>query len=111
MPKPYSLDLRSRVICCLDSGKKIKEVSRLFGVSTRSIHRWKRQYKASGALSPKPYVSKPCKITDYEALYKEVTRDKTVFQKDLAKQYGVSQSTISNTLKRAKITYKKNIFI
>ena len=78
-------------------------------LSTRTLDRWKKREKETGSYSALVRSSKPCKIDNPETLLKELESKPTLYQKDLAKKYGVSQSTISLSLKRAKISYKKNL--
>jgi transposase len=51
--KSYSLDLRRRLVAGRRRGQSAEELSRLFGVSKRSVERfWKRQVQ-EGTLEPK----------------------------------------------------------
>lgn len=53
MAKPYSLDLRERVIARCDAGGRPEEVAPLFRVSVRSVYYWLRLRKETGGLSPR----------------------------------------------------------
>ena len=46
--KPYSLDLRKRVVDSIIQGKTYMEASNLFSVSISAIGRWYRNYKKEG---------------------------------------------------------------
>ena len=50
--KPYSTDLRERVLAALDNGMPRGEVIRLFQVSQGSITRWLRLRRTKGTLTP-----------------------------------------------------------
>ena len=52
--KQYSVDLRERLLRATDAGLSIAEASRLFGVGTTTIKRWRRQRRETGSLAPKP---------------------------------------------------------
>ena len=48
--KPYSKDLRLRVLAAVDRGMPRKEVSRTFGVSEPSVRRFLRLRRETGRL-------------------------------------------------------------
>lgn len=52
--RPYSEDLRWRVVAAVDSGLPREEVAWRFAVSQPTIKRWLRQRRETGALAPKP---------------------------------------------------------
>lgn len=53
--KPYSKDLRIRVLAAVDGGTPREEVAKTFSVSVPSIKRWlKRRRETGGDVSPKP---------------------------------------------------------
>ncbi len=52
--KPYSKDLRIRVLAAVDGGTPREEVAKTFAVSVPSIKRWLRRRRHTGDVSPKP---------------------------------------------------------
>ena len=52
--RPYSEDLRWRVVLAVDSGMPRDEVGWRFAVSLPTIKRWLKQRRETGALAPKP---------------------------------------------------------
>ena len=50
--KPYSLDLRERVLAALDAGMSRADAVRIFQVSLGSIKRWLLLRRTSGDLTP-----------------------------------------------------------
>jgi transposase len=52
--KPYPAVLRERLLRFVDAGHSQAEAARIFGVSLRSISRWRAQQEATGDLAPKP---------------------------------------------------------
>ncbi len=52
--KQYSVDLRERLLGAIDAGLSQAEASRLFGVGTSTITRWRQQRRETGSLAPKP---------------------------------------------------------
>jgi transposase len=51
--KQRSVDLRERSLAALDAGRPPAEVAALFGVSARTLRRW-RQQREAGQVAPKP---------------------------------------------------------
>ncbi len=49
MAKPYSLDLRERVVACVALGEAVRPVAKRFSVSVASVVRWSQRYRATGS--------------------------------------------------------------
>jgi transposase len=52
--KPYSKDLRERVVAAVERGATRSEVVETFAVSLPTIKRWLKQRRETGGLAPKP---------------------------------------------------------
>jgi transposase len=52
--RPYSVDLRVRVVEAVEGGMARTEVARMFAVSLPTIKRWLRRRRETGELAPKP---------------------------------------------------------
>lgn len=52
MVKPYSVDLRERVVARVLAGDPIRAVAALFSVSAPSVSRWSQQWRATGHARP-----------------------------------------------------------
>ncbi len=52
--KPYSKDLRIRVLAAVDRGTPREEVARTFSVSVPSIKRWLKRRRQTGDVAPRP---------------------------------------------------------
>ena len=52
--KPYSKDLRIRVLTAVDDGTPREEVAKTFSVSVSSIKRWLKRRRQTGDVAPKP---------------------------------------------------------
>ena len=59
--KPYSKDLRLKVLDTVDGGTPRKEVARVFGISVPSIKRWLRRRKETGDVAPSPIPGPPAR--------------------------------------------------
>ena len=58
MVRPYSLDLRERVLAAVNSGKSCREVAETFGVSVSSVVKWSQRARATGSVAAKPMGGK-----------------------------------------------------
>jgi len=62
MTRPYSLDLRERVVAAVASGERCRSVAHRFEVSVASVVKWSQRYRATGSPAAKrmggyrPYV-------------------------------------------------------
>ncbi len=54
MPKPLSIDLRSRVLSAVDAGLSCRQSAERFGVSASSAIRWAALRRTGGDARPKP---------------------------------------------------------
>jgi transposase len=57
MGKPYSEDLRERVIGAAQDGATIPEIAEQFGVSISSVVRFRRLHRETGSSYPGPITS------------------------------------------------------
>ncbi len=57
--KPYSEDLRWRVVRAVEGDMPRREAARVFDVSLPTIKRWLRLRRAGGDLAPKPVPGPP----------------------------------------------------
>jgi transposase len=51
-PRPYSIDLRKRVLQYLESNHDKKKASQLFQKGIATIHRWIKRKKQRGNIEP-----------------------------------------------------------
>ncbi len=54
MARPYSLDLRERVVAAVESGRTVRDVGSSFGVSVSSVVKWSQRYRATGSAAALP---------------------------------------------------------
>ena len=67
MAKPYSFDLRSRVVASVTSGRTCRVTAGLFGVSVASVVRWSQRYRATGsAVAKKMGGNRPRRLAGEE---------------------------------------------
>jgi transposase len=54
MARPYSKDLRDRVVGSVAGGRSCRATAALFGVSVASVVKWSQRYRATGTAAAKP---------------------------------------------------------
>src|SRR5262245_1490907 len=54
MPKPYSQDLRMRVIEAVEGGASRREAAELYGISPSVVVLWMQRWMATGSIEAKP---------------------------------------------------------
>lgn len=54
MARPYSLDLRERVVAAVAGGQSCRTVAARFGVSVASVVKWSQRFRATGSAAAKP---------------------------------------------------------
>jgi transposase len=57
--KPYSKDLRLRVLSAVDAGSPREEVAKTFSVSMPTIKDWLKRRRESGDVEPEPIPGRP----------------------------------------------------
>ena len=51
MARPYSTDLRDRVVASVTSGRTCRATAELFGVSVSSVVKWSHRFRATGSAA------------------------------------------------------------
>lgn len=54
MVRPYSLDLRERVVAAVNEGNSCRGVAGTFGVSVAAVVKWSQRFRATGSTEAKP---------------------------------------------------------
>ncbi len=114
MAKPYSYDLRQKVIQAIElDGLKKSEASELFGISRNTIDLWLKRQAETGDFQAKPHQSpgNNHRITDWEEFRKfaKAHGEKTQAQMADLWQGDISPRTISRALKKIGFTRKKRL--
>ncbi len=102
MTRPYSNDLRERVVRAHLDGEPIRSVAARFGVSVSSVPKWTARYRATGSVAPgqvggrRPWLLEP-----------HLTLDR--LQEQLAREgITVCRATIWRFLRREGLRIKRN---
>lgn len=104
----YSSDMRDRALKLISSGKKIGEVSDLFGVHRQTLHRWVREQRKGQTRAGRP-GPRSNRLVCEKALRQAIKARDDARLIELADHFGVHPSTISKALKRMGVSRKKNV--
>lgn len=112
MPRPYSVDLRCRVLETVDAGQPVGLIAKNFKVSVKTIYLWRKQRIARGNIKPITGYQKGHnpKITDYKAFKKFMDENSGMTLVELANKFGnIAPRTICKTIKVIGYTRKKRL--
>ncbi len=114
--RPFSLDLRQRIVDALRSGQTRSKAAARFGVSLSTVDRFAKQWREKNDLSPRPITGRPRAIlkTEVEVLQTIIATKKDVTLESLSQvlkeQTGkkVSLSALQRNLVWLGYSYKKS---
>lgn len=117
MGKPYSLDLRERIVRYIEQGHSARSAAVVFGVSASTAVRLAAAYRRDGVIAPKPQGRVPGKAGKLpghmDFLIGQVKSKSDITLQELAdalrdvRGVDVQLSSIHRALKRAGYSYKK----
>lgn len=108
MPKPYSVDLRKRVLAYIAETKDKEKASQVFKVGIATIYRWITRKEQTGNVEPFPRKSYKKKIDD-QKLITYVEQNSDHFLSEIANHFGTTPQAVFYALRRLKITRKKRL--
>jgi transposase len=114
--RAYSLDLRQRIIAALEAGQTVAEVALRFAVSSRTVRRYRQQWRAEGSVIARTSPGRPPLIPpdQHEALSVLVLATPDATLTDYCQQWAaetgvcVSAATMCRTLLHLELTRKKS---
>ena len=112
MARPYSLDLRERVVASVEGGRSCRETARLFAISVASVVKWTQRKRQTGSPAAQPMGrrNRPLiQVSEREGRL-AVQPDLTLrgIQAELgARRIRVSCKAIWNFLRAEQLTFKK----
>jgi transposase len=115
MSRPYSLDLRDRVVASVESGRSCRETARLFEVSVASVVKWSQRKRRTGsaAASPMGWRNRPLRLAGERAwLLDRVSAQpdltlRAIQAELLGRGMRVSLKAIWNFFRSERLTFKK----
>lgn len=116
MPRPYSLDLRLRVVAAVDAGESCRQVADRFDVSVSSVVKWAQRARATGSPASgqmgghRKRVLEPDREFILSRLAAEPELTVRALRLELAELRGkrVCRDTLWRFLKREGLSFKKN---
>jgi len=116
MPKPYSIDLRERVVAAVEQdGLSRHEAASRFGVGVSTAINWVRRFRETGSVAPSRMGGyKPKSIRgEYHDWLVERTREKDFSLRGLVAELAerglkVDYRTMWNFVHAEKLSFKKN---
>lgn len=115
MAKPYSLDLRERVIQAIEAGHTQSEAAQMLKIGLRTVNDYVKRWRTIGNVDPAKFGGyKTHKLTEHADKVMALVRaepDATIpeLKAQLEQEHiVVSASAIQRFLRASKITYKKN---
>ena len=115
MVRPYSNDLRARVVAAVEAGETVRTVARRFGVAVSSVVKWSKRYRETGSVTPGKMGGHRRRVLDphrsfIEARIEEVPHLTLHGLKDelAARGIMVSHHTVWTFLRREGLRFKKN---
>ena len=108
--KPYSMDLRERVMAAYDSGRQTKEIAKAFNVSPAWARRLKQHKRERGDIIPRTGGGNQKPKVDLIQLGEWVKQkpDATLVELRDSLKVDCALWTICKALRRLKLSYKKS---
>ena len=116
MARPYSLDLRERVVAAVLTGESCRAVAKRFGVGVSSVVKWTQRYRSTGSAAAKPMGGNRSLALvgeDRAWLLARIAGDENVTLRGLRAELAergvkVSYGTVWNFVHREGLSFKKN---
>ena len=113
MARPYSLDLRERVVAAIADGATCREVAALFDVAVSSVVKWSSRKRSTGSAAAKPMGGRRFHKLEGERdwLLSRLTEKPDVTVRELAAELAergiiVSHVSVWNLIRQADKTFK-----
>ena len=114
MPKPYSGDLRARVIEEIATGASRREAAERYGISASVVVIWAQRFEKTGSVAAKPSGGSTSPLEDHAefllaliAERSDMTLDEVVLAMEKRRIAG-SRSAVWRFFDRRNISFKKN---
>ena len=115
MTRPYSNDLRERVVFAVTGGESCRAVAARFGVAVSSVVKWSQRYRRTGSVAPdkmggyRRRVLAPHREFIVERISQEPHLTLHRLKDELAARgIEVSHNTVWLFLRREGLSFKKN---
>ena len=115
MPRPYSLDLRERVVSAVASGESCRSVACRFGVAVSTVVKWSQRRRSTGSVAPGRMGGHRRRILESHRAFilEAIERTPHLTVRGLrdilvARGVAVSRQAVWQYLRREGLSFKKN---
>ena len=114
MPKPYSQDLRQRVIESIEAGASRREAAELYGISPSVVVIWLQRWRQTGSVEAKPSGGSTSPLDEHAEFLLGLTVDQPDMTLDeivaAMSKAGIegSRTAVWRFYERHDISFKKN---
>lgn len=114
--RPYSQDLRQRVMARLQAGDRVSAVAQRYNVNPRTVERWRERQREEGHVLPHRIPGRPRKLdatlaqrlAEQSDRYPDATLPQHRERFAQEQQVQVSRQTVGRVLRRQGRTRKKD---
>lgn len=109
----HSMDLRRRIVACVESGASMRATARRFAVSPSSVIKLMKKWRATGSLKPAPNGHRSRKLAGHaDWLHEVMAGEPDITLQELQKRLSgegveVSLTAISDMLQHLGYSFKK----
>ena len=114
MGRPYSEDLRTRIVAAVEAGATRTAAAEQFSVSVSCAIKLMQRFRRTGSVAPAPRGKKPFALAEHEALVRELvaarpdmTLDELTYELE-GRDISVSRSAVNRFVKACGLTLKKS---
>jgi transposase len=117
MGRPYSEDLRTRIVAAVEGGTSRNAAARHFAVSASCVVKLVQRFRRTGTVAPGARGRRPYALAEHEALVRELVAaqpDLTLdeLQQELEQRgIRVGRSSVNRFLLACGLTFKKSRFM
>jgi putative transposase len=114
MGRPYSHDLRTRIVAAVEAGASRNKVAKQFAVSVSCVVKLMQRFYRTGTVAPAPRGKKPHALAEHEATVRELVAarpDLTIDELHQALEergIQVGRSSVDRFLRKCGLTFKKS---
>ena len=114
MGRPFSQDLRTRIVAAVEAGASRNKVAKQFAVSVSCVVKLMQRFYRTGRVEPAPRGKKPYALAEHEATVRELVAecpDLTIDELHQAlgqRGIQVSRSAVNRFLQKCGLTFKKS---
>ena len=114
MPKPYSIDLRGRVIADVETGASRREAAERYGLSPSVVVIWVQRFEETGSVAAKPSGGSTSPLEKHAEFLLTLIADKPDLTLDeivvvmRKRRIAGSRSAVWRFFARRNISFKKN---